>query len=118
MNKKISLLVIIAAVFTLSSCIIIDSPNYEGSLYVRNYSKKKINTICIGFEENDMRIFWNGNGSYIYYGEHKTFDLNAGTYVVSVETPYEPKGYYCYNVVIESGHTTKLAFDGDELYEY
>lgn len=129
MNKKISLLVIIAAIMSLSSCILLWDSD-EGSLSVKNYSSySRINRILIGDDapenydskgnydfEHNMRTFWRG-GSIDFY-EHKTFDLDAGTYVVSVETPHESEGYYCYNVVIESGHTTRLAFDGNKLYEY
>lgn len=131
MKKKLTLLVVLAAILSLSSCILIVDDN-EGSLSVTNYTGYSINKICIGDDipenyfangdynyERHMRTFWKGGS--IRRNEHKTLDLEAGKYVVSVETSLSPYGYYCYGVEIEPGAKTKLAFaylNGNlELYE-
>lgn len=120
MKKKISLLVILAAVFALSSCIIIDSPDYEGSLNVSIDSEYQeyyyVGTIYVdrgyGWEE-----VWDANDHPKTYYKEAHVNLTEGWYDVMFETyefgfhkDHHYEDYIKEDVFIDGGHATNFRF--------
>ena len=80
------LTVVIISMLSLSSCIIVDDPDYPSTGYDRDltgmWELSHINGYRVsGYEVNWLDFYGDGWGKYYYYSGHSTYEL-----------PYE---YYC-----------------------